>query len=126
MTITLHWTSTNSQSTSTANRNNPAIHTLHCAQYTEKTADKLQQAIGLIVDKATSLLHININDHSMYLLFGWHSQAAKLSIVVTDSSKTRDSEHIVQCDFTKIAALMQNKHLQTHQSSSDSDIAKQR
>lgn len=111
MSITLKWSSTDIESANN-NKHQPK-QKLHATECNANSSDKLQQAIGLVVDKAASLLHTNINADSMYLLFAWNTITAKLSIVVTDVSKSQDSQHIVQCQFPLIAQEAQNKAAQT-------------
>ena len=59
-----------------------------------------ESVINRCIDKATSLLSENITDDSRYFLFEWDKSKQALSIVVTDDSKTKDSIHIVSCQFT--------------------------
>ena len=60
----------------------------------------LNGAIENIVEKAVSMLHLTINDDSLYLLFEWAPDNAELSVVVTDAEKRNDSDKALHCDFT--------------------------
>ena len=62
----------------------------------------VRSALGECVEKSISLLQDNINNESLYLLFEWCASSSVLSIVVTDSSKEIDSQHIVKCTFAKL------------------------
>jgi hypothetical protein len=62
----------------------------------------IRLALGECVEKSVSLLQANISDDSLYLMFEWCASSSVLTIVVTDSSKKNDSQHIVKCTFAKL------------------------
>lgn len=74
----------------------------YTAVVTDKTDYQVKSAIEKSADKAISLLKNNIQDDSLYLLFEWNTNASSLNIVVTDSSKTNDSNESVNCVFSGI------------------------
>jgi len=43
------------------------------------------------------MLHLTIQDSSLYLLFEWNTDDTTLTIVVTDAEKKQDSNRIVRC-----------------------------
>lgn len=75
--------------------------------YAISVSDTSEKAIRQIIedcaDKAIALLKQNIQDDSLYLLFEWYPQEAKLNIVVTDASKTQDAPISVTCTFSSLA-----------------------
>lgn len=77
--------------------------TIHATSVSETSEKAVRHIIEACADKAIQLLENNIQDDSLYLLFEWNPQAAELSIVVTDASKTRDSPETVVCTFTSLA-----------------------
>lgn len=62
----------------------------------------IRMALGECIEKSISLLQTNINNESLYLLFEWCASSSVLTIVVTDSSKKNDSQHVVKCTFTTL------------------------
>ena len=78
-------------------------NTLHSATELASEENILRKAIEACADKAISLLNTNIQDDSLYLLFEWNEALAKLSVVVTDSTKKNDSQESVHCTFANLA-----------------------
>lgn len=74
----------------------------HMSECIAQDEGGIKLALGECVEKSISLLQANINDESLYLLFEWSASSSVLSIVVTDSSKKIDSQHIVKCTFTNL------------------------
>jgi len=79
---------------------NRTIHSTYASDTSEKGVRNIIEAA---VDKAISLLNINIQDNSLYLLFEWDSNQAKLTIFVTDASKTQDASESVCCVLPSLA-----------------------
>lgn len=90
----IEWSSNNR--TSDANDNEKQI--IHFVSNPEHFTTK--ELVEGCVEKATSLLHINIEDESLYFLIEWNQQDKQLSIVVTDDSKQKDSKELTQCKLT--------------------------
>jgi len=76
------------------------VHAISVAETSEKT---VRQIIEASTDKAIHLLDKNIQDDSLYLLFEWNLDEAKLNIVVTDANKTLDAPESVCCVFSSLA-----------------------
>ena len=89
---------------------NHLIHSTHIDESSEKT---VKLAIEACTDKAVSFLKTNIQDDSLYLLFEWDAQAAILTVVVTDATKTHDSHNIVKAIFNSVANNLQGQHEDT-------------
>ncbi|MFA7555961.1 MAG: hypothetical protein WCY88_17085 [Spongiibacteraceae bacterium] len=58
-----------------------------------------KRAIAEIIEKAISVLHINISDNSRYLLFEWDQNTTTLTVVVTDDHKAQDSMYALSCQI---------------------------
>lgn len=87
----------------------PTESTTHYHALVADTDDKaLKQAIEAAADKAVSLLNSNIQDDSLYVLFEWDSELARLNICVTDASKRVDAPESVSCTFSNLAPLLNN------------------
>mgnify|MGYP005993519911 CR=1 FL=1 len=89
-----------------ANSQAAGEHVSHYAECGETAEDHIKTAIALCVEKAVSLLEVNAKDESMYLMFEWNTTDSELTIVVTDQTKQRDSDNIVQCHFTALNKTM--------------------
>lgn len=76
----------------------------HNSEYAGTEESGVRLALAECVEKSISLLHTNINDESLYLMFEWSVSSSALSIVVTDSSKKIDSSQMVRCCFKKLEA----------------------
>lgn len=76
------------------------VHSISISETSEKTVRHLIEASA---DKAIQLLKKNIQDDSLYLLFEWDANHAKLNIIVTDASKTQDAPESVCCIFSSLA-----------------------
>ena len=61
----------------------------------------IKQALEAAARQAIALLDKTINEDSLYLLFSWDQPAQQLKVVVTDASKTRDSDTQVQLSFSQ-------------------------
>lgn len=61
----------------------------------------IKQALEAAARQAIALLDTSIKDDSLYLLFSWKQPAQQLQVVVTDASKTRDSDTQVQLSFSQ-------------------------
>lgn len=59
----------------------------------------LKQAVEACATKAVELLHRNIQDESLFLLFEWNAATAQLRAVVTDTDKKIDSPCVVLAEF---------------------------
>lgn len=81
-------------------------HVSHYAECGETAEDHIKIAMALCVEKAVSLLEVNAKDESMYLMFEWNTTDSELTIVVTDQTKQRDSDNIVQCHFPALNKTM--------------------
>lgn len=76
----------------------------HNSKYAGTEESGVRLALAECVEKSISLLHTNINDESLYLMFEWCASSSVLSIAVTDSSKKIDSSQVVRCCFSKLEA----------------------
>lgn len=74
----------------------------HNSEYAGTEESGVRLALAECVEKSISLLHTNINDESLYLMFEWSASSSVLSITVTDSSKKIDSPQVVRCRFSKL------------------------
>lgn len=100
--MSLNW------SESKAENSPNVINTLHSAELIQghnSFVDDgiIKAALNECIEKASSFLKKNILDDSMFLLFEWDVAHSVLTVVVTDESRTRDSEHVVKCTFSGIA-----------------------
>ncbi|MGJ8687063.1 MAG: hypothetical protein ACSHWQ_06260 [Spongiibacteraceae bacterium] len=75
------------------------IHTSVCSACDDTT---LRAAAGECVEKATSLLSENIDDDSMYVLFGWDAEQGNLMVSVSDAAKQKDASQVVCCNFSAL------------------------
>ncbi len=75
---------------------------VHHAEYAGTEEPGIRLALAECVEKSISLLHTNINDESLYLLFEWCAASSVLSVVVTDSTKKIDSPQVVTCSFSRL------------------------
>ena len=90
-------------------------HISHYSECTETSEDAIKAAIALCVEKAVSLLDVNLKDESMYLMFEWDNTDSELTIVVTDQTKQRDSDNIVKCHFTALNKTMALDNFQSEE-----------
>lgn len=90
-------------------------HVSHYSECTEISEDNIKAAIALCVEKAVSLLEVNAKDESMYLMFEWNTTDSELTIVVTDQTKQRDSDNIVQCHFSALNKTMSLDNFQSEE-----------
>ena len=103
--MTLIW----QQTSTTTTLNNAAIDDnclLFSATCHQQDDQAIASAIAETIEKAVSILHMNIVDDSQYLLFEWDTEKSTLSVVVTDQLKQTDSNHIVQCVMVALHAEM--------------------
>lgn len=75
---------------------------IHTSGYDGLDEAGIKSTLGECVEKAIGLLDENINDESLYLMFEWCPLSFFLTIVVTDSSKVKDSKNVVKCAFPKL------------------------
>lgn len=75
-------------------------HRIQSSECDSMDSKDIQTDIHALIDKAASLIEMNIRDDSRFLLFEWSTANAELKIVLTDENKSLDSEHIVTCCFT--------------------------
>ena len=75
---------------------------VHHAEYAGTEEPGIRLALAECVEKSISLLHTNINDESLYLLFEWCAASSVLSVVVTDSTKKIDSPQVGTCSFSRL------------------------
>ena len=87
--MTLQW---NEQ----AQQEGAVLYTLSCAGNDE---DAIKAGVEAALEKAVSLLDRNVRDDSRYLLCEWNADAARLQVVVSDDSKTKDAPEVVECRF---------------------------
>jgi|GEM_PF-2591965 hypothetical protein len=66
-----------------------------------KLEEELEPLIIACTDKAVSMMHDNIDDHSQYLIFEITADGI-LKIVVTDDTKQREAGHKVICDMSTV------------------------
>jgi hypothetical protein len=79
---------------------------IHSASTSETSEKAVRQIFEASTDKAIQLLKKNIQDDSLYLLFEWDANQAKINIVVTDASKSHDALESVCCTFSSLAIEM--------------------
>ncbi|MEE2869048.1 MAG: hypothetical protein VYE17_00835 [Pseudomonadota bacterium] len=94
--MTLEW---NEQ----AQQEGTVLYTLSCAGNDE---DAIKAGVEAALEKAVSLLDRNVRDDSRYLLCEWDADAARLQVVVSDDSKTRDAPEAVECRFEPFDAAL--------------------
>lgn len=83
--------------------NQTGSRTIHSLSVFETSEKVVRQLIEASTDKAIHLLKKNIQDNSLYLLFEWDLNEAKLNIIVTDASKTQDAPESICCVFSSLA-----------------------
>lgn len=83
--------------------NQTGSRTIHSLSIFETSEKVVRQLIEASTDKAIHLLKKNIQDNSLYLLFEWDLNEAKLNIIVTDASKTQDAPESICCVFSSLA-----------------------
>jgi hypothetical protein len=76
---------------------------VHSISVTETSEKFVRHIIESSADKAINSLKRNIQDDSLYLLFEWNMDEAKLTIVVTNASKTHDAPESICCIFSSLA-----------------------
>lgn len=69
------------------------------ASFTAQTDLSAQQALDECIVKAMQLLHDNVTNSSMYLMFEWDAPNSVLTIAVTDPTKSVDGPFPVVCTF---------------------------
>ena len=79
------------------------LYTLSCAGNDE---DAIKAGVEAALEKAVSLLDRNVRDDSRYLLCEWDADAARLQVVVSDDSKTKDAPEAVECCFEPFDAAL--------------------
>jgi hypothetical protein len=84
--------------------------TVHYTEFEGVPDDQVQLAINLCIDKMAQLLGSNIKDDSMYLMFEWDISHSNLTIVVTDETKSHDSDNVVQCYFTNVDETLKSEY----------------
>ena len=94
--MTLEW---NEQ----AQQEGTVLYTLNCAGNDE---DAIKAGVEAALEKAVSLLDRNVRDDSRYLLCEWDADAARLQVVVSDDSKTKDAPEAVECCFEPFDAAL--------------------
>ena len=94
--MTLQW---NEQ----AQQEGTVLYTLSCAGNDE---DAIKAGVEAALEKAVSLLDRNVRDDSRYLLCEWNADAARLQVVVSDDSKTKDAPEAVECCFEPFDAAL--------------------
>lgn len=77
-----------------------AEYALHRSVVTNPEHWAIEAILASCVERAVSLLAINIGDDSLYLMFEWAAATSTLTIVVTDDSKCRDAKHRLVCDMS--------------------------
>ncbi len=76
-------------------------HLVYSAQTDACDSHAIKQALEAAARQAISLLDKTIKDDSLYLLFSWDQSLQQLQVVVTDASKTQDSDTQVQLRFSQ-------------------------
>ena len=104
--MNLNWKENKGSSPLASTEGKQAEQVSHYSECGETAEDNIKVAIALCVEKAVSLLDINLKDESMYLMFEWDSTDSELTIVVTDQTKQRDSDNIVKCHFSALNKTM--------------------
>ena len=74
--------------------------TLHTAAFSDPSPASMASVINNMMEKAISLLNDNTKNESRYLLLEWTTSKKILSVVVTDDTKSQDSDHIIKLAFT--------------------------
>lgn len=69
------------------------------------TDAEIKSALAECIEKAASMLSMNIVDESLYFLFEWDAAQSVLSIVVTDDQKKHDSVYSVRCQFSALSTI---------------------
>ncbi len=78
-------------------------HLIHAAVVDSAEENSLKEGLGECVEKATSFLHLNIHDDSMYFMLGWDKTTSTLKISVVDETKSTGSQYVVTCCFSALA-----------------------
>lgn len=74
-------------------QNEQLVHTLVCEL--ESDVQALRSQCLEVADYAFDLLDENVLDSSMFCIFDWLAEQNTLTIVITDSSKSKESKHVV-------------------------------
>ena len=78
---------------------NGADAIIHSACIGTTDSWEIDAILASCIERAVTLLAVNINDDSLYLMFEWDAATSTLGVVVTDDSKSRDAKHRVICDM---------------------------
>jgi hypothetical protein len=77
---------------------------LHQADCHGAGSEQIKDAVESSIEKAIALLPNNIQDDSLYFLVEWHkdntTNMTRITIVVTDDSKTKESSEVTTCAFS--------------------------
>ncbi|BCE00351.1 hypothetical protein [Marinicellulosiphila megalodicopiae] len=76
----------------------------------EKTEYPVNDAVATCIEQAASILDKTIQDESQFFLLEWNKTKCELSIVVTDTSKTKDSEFAVKCHFDELEKIITSEN----------------
>lgn len=81
-------------------------HLIFAAVVDSAEESNLKEGLGECVEKATSFLHLNIHDDSMYFMLGWDKTTSTLKITVVDETKSKESQYVVTCCFSALAQAL--------------------
>lgn len=87
--------------TETNTENTQTVYYSHCKNNDDAA---IKNAVNQTIEKAISYLYDNIQDDSLYFLVEWDNDKQALTVVVTDDSKQKESQHKVHCDFSEKGA----------------------
>ena len=69
---------------------------LHKATSSANTQDAIKLVVLAAADQAFGLFNDNIEDDSMYCIFDWNFAEQALNITITDPTKRKSAQHVVQ------------------------------
>lgn len=81
-------------------------HLIFAAVVDSAEEGRVKEGLGECVEKATSFLHLNIHDDSMYFMLGWDKTTSTLKITVVDETKSTGSQYVVICCFSALAQAL--------------------
>src|SRR4051812_457057 len=92
----------------TWNQNTVDDRVIFSSDITDTDEKSLRLAFEACAAKAVSLLAVNIDDDSLYLLFEWNPLTSVINIVVTDAQKVKDASQQVTCTFSGLHMGLQH------------------
>ncbi len=111
--MNLSWSQRNDVSRFDVTGSDKREYVVHFSECAGRDDEQIRGALNICVEKAISLLSINIHDDSMFLVFHWEAVLSELTVVVTNESKICDSKHAVKCLFSGLDSERLERLVQT-------------